>query len=254
MGPLSGRRTRRPAIIRLLFGVVFRAKGNAVEFQAVAGQAKPQLLGDPALQFLDFIVVELDHFARLDVDQVVVVLIGSFFIARATIAEIVLGENAGLLEQPHRPVDGGYRNIGIDGDGALVHLLDVGMILGVGQDTGDDPALFGHLQAAFGTQGFELGFGVGHAVRPYTGRLPGYSWRMAKAPDQTIDITGEVCPMTFVRTKLRLERMKPGEILSVRLMGDEPLRNVPRAARDEGHTILGIVADGDVHTVTIKRA
>ncbi len=59
--------------------------------------------------------------------------------------------------------------------------------------------------------------------------------------------------MTFVRTKLRLERMNPGETLAVRLRGDEPLRNVPRAARDEGHTILGIEPDGDIHIVTIRR-
>lgn len=59
--------------------------------------------------------------------------------------------------------------------------------------------------------------------------------------------------MTFVRTKLRLERMQPGKILAVRLRGEEPLRNVPRAARDEGHTILGIEADGDIHIVTIRR-
>ncbi len=72
--------------------------------------------------------------------------------------------------------------------------------------------------------------------------------------DQTIDITGEVCPMTFVRTKLRLERMRPGEILSVRLRGEEPLRNVPRSARDEGHIILGIVPLGDDHIVTIRRS
>ena len=73
-------------------------------------------------------------------------------------------------------------------------------------------------------------------------------------PDQAIDITGEVCPMTFVRTKLRLERMRAGEVLSVRLRGDEPLRNVPRAARDEGHVILGIVPEGGDHIVTIRRA
>ncbi len=50
---------------------------------------------------------------------------------------------------------------------------------------------------------------------------------MSIQADDDIDITGEVCPMTFVRTKLRLERMQPGEILAVRLRGDEPLRNVP---------------------------
>jgi TusA-related sulfurtransferase len=77
---------------------------------------------------------------------------------------------------------------------------------------------------------------------------------MIAPPDHTIDITGEVCPMTFVRTKLKLERMRSGEVLSVRLRGEEPLRNVPRAARDEGHAILGIDADGDAHVVTIRRA
>ncbi len=76
---------------------------------------------------------------------------------------------------------------------------------------------------------------------------------MSIQADDDIDITGEVCPMTFVRTKLRLERMQPGKILAVRLRGEEPLRNVPRAARDEGHTILGIEADGDIHIVTIRR-
>ena len=60
--------------------------------------------------------------------------------------------------------------------------------------------------------------------------------------------------MTFVRTKLRLERMKSGEILSVRLRGEEPLRNVPKAAREEGHSILWIIAEGNDHIVTIRRA
>ena len=73
-------------------------------------------------------------------------------------------------------------------------------------------------------------------------------------PDHDIDITGEVCPMTFVRTKLKLERLNPGDILRVRLRGEEPLKNVPRAARDEGHTILGIEAEGEAHIVTIRRA
>lgn len=76
---------------------------------------------------------------------------------------------------------------------------------------------------------------------------------MSIQADHDIDITGEVCPMTFVRTKLRLERMQPGETLAVRLRGEEPLRNVPRAARDEGHTILAIETDGDAHVVTIRR-
>ena len=55
-----------------------------------------------------------------------------------------------------------------------------------------------------------------------------------------IDITGLICPMTFVRTKLMLEKIAPGEILEVRLKGAEPLENVPRSARQHGHTVLSL--------------
>ena len=59
-------------------------------------------------------------------------------------------------------------------------------------------------------------------------------------PDARIDITAEVCPMTFVRTKIALERLPAGGVLEVRLKGDEPLRNVPQSARELGHTVLGL--------------
>lgn len=59
----------------------------------------------------------------------------------------------------------------------------------------------------------------------------------------TIDITHEVCPMTYVRVKLALERLQPGALLEVRLKGAEPRRNVPRSAEEEGHTIVSISED-----------
>lgn len=62
-------------------------------------------------------------------------------------------------------------------------------------------------------------------------------------PASWIDITGDVCPMTFVRVKLALERLPAGEILGVRLNAGEPLRNVPRSARAEGHEILEVRAE-----------
>jgi TusA-related sulfurtransferase len=64
-------------------------------------------------------------------------------------------------------------------------------------------------------------------------------------PDARIDIRREVCPMTFVRTKLALERLPPGAVLEVHLQGDEPLRNVPGSARDEGHEVLALEPVGD---------
>lgn len=58
--------------------------------------------------------------------------------------------------------------------------------------------------------------------------------------DFSLDITTEVCPLTFVRTKLLLERMTPGQTAAVRLKGAEPLDNVPRSVKEHGHTILSL--------------
>ncbi len=61
--------------------------------------------------------------------------------------------------------------------------------------------------------------------------------------DFFLDITEEVCPLTFVRTKLLLERMPAGSIAMVRLQGAEPLANVPRALALAGHEILSNEAE-----------
>jgi TusA-related sulfurtransferase len=54
---------------------------------------------------------------------------------------------------------------------------------------------------------------------------------------RTLDITELSCPMTWVRTKLELERMAPGEELAVRCPQGEALENVPRSAREAGHAV-----------------
>jgi len=58
--------------------------------------------------------------------------------------------------------------------------------------------------------------------------------------DLNLDITGEVCPMTFVRTKLALEPLGVGKVLNIGLRDGEPRHNVPRAVRDHGHEILSL--------------
>jgi TusA-related sulfurtransferase len=59
-----------------------------------------------------------------------------------------------------------------------------------------------------------------------------------KTAAQTLDITGDTCPMTFVRVRLALDRMESGQILHVILRGEEPRRNVPRTAQQLGHAVL----------------
>jgi TusA-related sulfurtransferase len=73
------------------------------------------------------------------------------------------------------------------------------------------------------------------------------------APDQTLDITGDVCPMTFVRTRLALDRLEPGRILLVLLRGTEPRRNVPRSAAELGHSVLAESTGADGVTKLLLR-
>ncbi|MGE0223784.1 MAG: sulfurtransferase TusA family protein [Acetobacteraceae bacterium] len=75
-----------------------------------------------------------------------------------------------------------------------------------------------------------------------------------QGPDQDLDITSEICPMTFVRTRLALDRMAPGQTLRVRLRGEEPLRNVPRTAREQGHEVLQLETGEDgISTLLLRR-
>ncbi len=52
-----------------------------------------------------------------------------------------------------------------------------------------------------------------------------------------LDLTGVLCPLNWVRARLALERMAPGEELVLRLDSGEPLESVPRSAREEGHDV-----------------
>lgn len=75
----------------------------------------------------------------------------------------------------------------------------------------------------------------------------------------SLDITHDVCPLTFVKTKLLLERTPVGAIITVRLKGAEPLDNVPRAVAAHGHEIISLVPETDSralrdpHILTIRR-
>jgi len=57
-------------------------------------------------------------------------------------------------------------------------------------------------------------------------------------PDQQIDIRGEVCPYTFVKSKLKIETMNPGEVLRIVMDHEPATKNVPRSMESEGHHIL----------------
>ena len=64
------------------------------------------------------------------------------------------------------------------------------------------------------------------------------------AADLEIDVTSDICPMTYVRTRLALDRLQIGQVLGVMLRGEEPARSVPETARLQGHEVLEEAVDG----------
>src|SRR5262249_377819 len=77
---------------------------------AVAGSARA--LG---LQPLDLLRLELDPLARAQVDEMVVVAFRYLLVARAPVAKIMAFDDAGVLEQLDRPIDGGNGDAVVDG-------------------------------------------------------------------------------------------------------------------------------------------
>ena len=70
---------------------------------------------------------------------------------------------------------------------------------------------------------------------------------------KNLDITGEVCPMTFVKVKLALAKLQTGDELDVALNEGEPLNNVPRTVTEAGHEVLSIRQEAGVHHVLIRK-
>ena len=81
---------------------------------------------------------------------------------------------------------------------------------------------------------------------------------MTENANYYLDIVNELCPMTFVKTKLVIEKMQSGDRLEVRLKGREPIRNVPRSVEELGHCLISLCpepgepADG-IHRLYIEK-
>ncbi len=59
-------------------------------------------------------------------------------------------------------------------------------------------------------------------------------------PDKTIDLKGEVCPYTFVKSKLALEEMGLDQVLEVVVDHEPAVENVPKSLKNEGQKVLAV--------------
>lgn len=59
-------------------------------------------------------------------------------------------------------------------------------------------------------------------------------------PNRKIDLKGEVCPYTFVKSKLAMEEMQLGEVLEVVVDHEPAVENVPKSMQNEGQKVLAV--------------
>ncbi len=60
-----------------------------------------------------------------------------------------------------------------------------------------------------------------------------------------LDIRGEVCPYTYVKTRLALEDMEVGQVLRVLVDYEPATRNVPRSVALQGDEVLWVEPVGE---------
>jgi tRNA 2-thiouridine synthesizing protein A len=66
----------------------------------------------------------------------------------------------------------------------------------------------------------------------------------------TLDLKGVVCPLNWVKAKLKLEELDPGDQLTLLLDPGEPIDSVPRSAAEDGHEVS---VEGTTVTIVKRR-
>ncbi|MBW4687103.1 MAG: sulfurtransferase TusA family protein [Komarekiella atlantica HA4396-MV6] len=72
-------------------------------------------------------------------------------------------------------------------------------------------------------------------------------------PDAQLDLRGTPCPINFVRTKLRLEKMQPGGLLEVWLDLGEPIEQVPDSLTMAGYQVEQIIDCTSYFSLLVRR-
>ncbi|PPR78849.1 MAG: hypothetical protein CFH01_00754 [Alphaproteobacteria bacterium MarineAlpha2_Bin1] len=67
-----------------------------------------------------------------------------------------------------------------------------------------------------------------------------------------IDVTKEICPITFVRVKIKLESMPSGKKLEVKCQGKEAFENICNSVLNSGHNILSKKSSPSFNSCTIN--
>ena len=70
---------------------------------------------------------------------------------------------------------------------------------------------------------------------------------------QTIDLRGVGCPTNFVKAKLALEDVDTGTTVRILLDDGEPVKNVPRSLKADGHKLIGLEEIDGHYLLTLEK-
>ena len=72
--------------------------------------------------------------------------------------------------------------------------------------------------------------------------------------EKTVDLRGVCCPINFVKAKLALEEIEKGEILEIILDEGEPILNVPRSLKEEGHIVKKVIQEDRYFRIYVEKS
>ena len=77
---------------------------------------------------------------------------------------------------------------------------------------------------------------------------------MKKKEKILLDITNDKCPITFVKTKIALERLKSNQYLNVYIKKGEALDGLPSSLQELGYKIKNkIKIDDDIFSLEVSK-
>ena len=69
---------------------------------------------------------------------------------------------------------------------------------------------------------------------------------------ERLDLRGVKCPLSWARTRVRLEAMATGEELELWVDDPQAVTDIPRAAEASGHHVAAVVAEPPLWRIVIE--
>jgi adenylyltransferase/sulfurtransferase len=128
-------------------------------------------------------------------------------------------------------------------------------LLGIGSGLYDKLAIFDLLETTFRTVNVKRKEGCPSCGNNKSGKRVLFvsEYPQVAADERCLDYRGGGCPLNFLRIQRDMLSIPSGELLTAYLDDGDPIKNVPRTLRSEGHEIIEQVKEGNGWKLTVKK-